>query len=235
MSTKRPTPSAIIYLQNAAVGDPRDEVTDYIRTKEFTPNTMLALRGMINEIGTEMAQYKEPARFRAKGAKLPQRHVRGQRSHSLNAEIRQAELHPADVAILKNYKIHIDKATSSFPLWVKVAVALALGPGHNGRVEAHRRNGRRENRKEPFHVRPGSSRGNHGDGHDWRSRRVRLTCKYDARAVFWRGGHNGGQSLRPTMGDGAQPGLLAWVLTLPAAMTLSGFLFFAFRQFVFRG
>ena len=29
--------------------------------------------------------------------------------------------------------------------------------------------------------------------------------------------------------------LLAWVLTLPAAMTLSGFLFFAFRQFVFRG
>jgi PiT family inorganic phosphate transporter len=29
--------------------------------------------------------------------------------------------------------------------------------------------------------------------------------------------------------------LLAWVLTLPAALTLSGFLFFAFRQFVFRG
>lgn len=29
--------------------------------------------------------------------------------------------------------------------------------------------------------------------------------------------------------------LLAWVLTLPAAMMLSGFLFFAFRQFVFRG
>ena len=29
--------------------------------------------------------------------------------------------------------------------------------------------------------------------------------------------------------------LMAWVLTLPAAMTLSGFLFFAFRQFIFRG
>jgi PiT family inorganic phosphate transporter len=28
--------------------------------------------------------------------------------------------------------------------------------------------------------------------------------------------------------------LLAWVLTLPAAMTLSGFLFYAFRQ-MFKG
>ena len=28
---------------NAVIGDAREEVTDYIRTKEFTPNTMLAL------------------------------------------------------------------------------------------------------------------------------------------------------------------------------------------------
>jgi inorganic phosphate transporter, PiT family len=42
----------------AVVGDPRDDVTEYIRTKEFKPNTMLALRVMINDIGTEMAQFK---------------------------------------------------------------------------------------------------------------------------------------------------------------------------------
>src|SRR5580693_4958713 len=29
---------------NAVIGDSREEVTDYIRTKQFTPNTMLALR-----------------------------------------------------------------------------------------------------------------------------------------------------------------------------------------------
>jgi PiT family inorganic phosphate transporter len=40
---------------SAVVGDSRDEVTDYIRTKQFTPNTMLALRELINGIGTEMA------------------------------------------------------------------------------------------------------------------------------------------------------------------------------------
>src|SRR5271168_2685352 len=31
---------------SAVVGDSREEVTDYIRTKQFTPNTMLALRGL---------------------------------------------------------------------------------------------------------------------------------------------------------------------------------------------
>jgi PiT family inorganic phosphate transporter len=46
----------------AVVGDPRDDVTEYIRTKEFKPNTMLALRVMINDIGTEMAQFKELAK-----------------------------------------------------------------------------------------------------------------------------------------------------------------------------
>jgi PiT family inorganic phosphate transporter len=34
----------------AVVGDPRDDVTEYIRTKEFKPNTMLALRVMVNDI-----------------------------------------------------------------------------------------------------------------------------------------------------------------------------------------
>jgi len=35
----------------------------------------------------------------------------------------------ADVAALKNYKGHIGGATRFIPLWVKVAVALALGLG----------------------------------------------------------------------------------------------------------
>src|SRR6266436_6856951 len=46
----------------AVVGDPRDDVTAYIRTKEFKPNTMLAMRTLINDIGTEMALFKELAK-----------------------------------------------------------------------------------------------------------------------------------------------------------------------------
>ncbi len=41
--------------RNAVIGDPRDDVTDYIRTRTFTPNTMLALRQIVNDIGNELA------------------------------------------------------------------------------------------------------------------------------------------------------------------------------------
>src|SRR5579863_661577 len=43
---------------SAVIGDPRDEVTDYIRSKHFTPTTILAERQMILEIEHEVNQYK---------------------------------------------------------------------------------------------------------------------------------------------------------------------------------
>ena len=47
---------------NAVVGDEREELTDYIRTKEFTPNTMLALRQLVSDIGNETVLFGELAR-----------------------------------------------------------------------------------------------------------------------------------------------------------------------------
>src|SRR5208282_3656584 len=115
---------------SAVIGDPRDDVTDYIRTKEFKPATMLALRVLINDIGTEMAQFKELKQ-------VPHKDVRNFRndmyvvSEALRLMQRSGKpaLAAADVTVLKNYKGHIDKATRFIPLWVKVAVALALGLG----------------------------------------------------------------------------------------------------------
>jgi PiT family inorganic phosphate transporter len=115
---------------SAVVGDARDEVTDYIRTREFTPNTMLALRNLVNGIGTEMALYKE---LKA----VPQNQVRNFRNDmyvvSEALRLMQKSGNPkfseADAAIIKNYKKHIDNATKFIPTWVKVAVALALGLG----------------------------------------------------------------------------------------------------------
>jgi len=39
------------------------------------------------------------------------------------------EFAPADAAVLANYKKHIDHSTRFIPLWVKVVVAMALGLG----------------------------------------------------------------------------------------------------------
>jgi inorganic phosphate transporter, PiT family len=115
---------------SAVIGDPRDEVTDYIRSKQFTPNTMLALRSLVNGIGTEISQYGE-----LKG--VPQDKVRNFRNDMyvvsealrLMKKTGQPQFSTADAAVIENYKKHIDNATKFIPTWVKVAVAIALGLG----------------------------------------------------------------------------------------------------------
>src|SRR6202522_2036046 len=115
---------------SAVVGDAREEVTDYIRSKQFTPNTLLALRNLVNGIGTEMSLYKQLK-------EVPQDKVRNFRNDMyvvsealrLMNKTHQPEFSTADAAVLANYKKHVDNATKFIPTWVKVAVALALGMG----------------------------------------------------------------------------------------------------------
>jgi inorganic phosphate transporter, PiT family len=114
----------------AVIGDAREEVTDYIRTKQFTPNTMLALRTLVNGIGTEMSQYHE---LKA----VPQDKVRNFRNDMyvvaealrLMQKTHNPTFSAQDTAVIANYKKHIDNATKFIPTWVKVAVAIALGMG----------------------------------------------------------------------------------------------------------
>jgi len=66
-------------------------VTDYIRTREFTPNTLLALRQLVNGIGDEISIFKLLKN-------VPQDRIRNfrndmylsQRSVATDAEIRTA-------------------------------------------------------------------------------------------------------------------------------------------------
>src|SRR5271170_2980367 len=115
---------------NATVGDAHEDVTSYIRDKNFTPNTMLALRTLVSDVGNETALYKEMKN-------IPNDRVRNFRNdmYLISEAIRlmQRSGNPTfsaeDTAILANYKKHIDHSTRFIPLWVKVAVAMALGLG----------------------------------------------------------------------------------------------------------
>jgi inorganic phosphate transporter, PiT family len=218
----------------AVVGDPRDDVTDYIRTKEFKPGTMLALRVLVNDIGTEMAQFKELAA-------VPREHVRNFRndmylvSEALRLMQRSGkpQFATADLAVLKNYKGHIDKATRFIPLWVKVAVALALGLGT---MVGWKR----------IVVTVGEKIGkNHltyAQGAAAEITAMATIGAADGLGLPVSTTHVLSSGIAGTMlanRSGLQMStvrnlLLAWVLTLPAAMTLSGCLFYAFRQ-LFRG
>jgi inorganic phosphate transporter, PiT family len=114
----------------AVIGDARDDVTNYVRTKNFNDNTVLALRTLINGISTEVANYRE---LRA----IPQDQVRNFRNDMylvsealrIMQKSKLKEISASDQAVLANYKKHIDYATKFIPTWVKVAVALALGLG----------------------------------------------------------------------------------------------------------
>jgi PiT family inorganic phosphate transporter len=219
------------YVVPAAVtGDPRDDVTEYIRTKEFKPGTMLAMRELVNGIGTEMALFKELKN-------VPQERVRNFRNdmYVISEALRLMQksgkpaLAAADVAILKNYKTHVDHSTRFIPLWVKVAVALALGLGT---MVGWKR----------IVVTVGEKIGKNHLTYA-QGAAAEITAMATIGAADWFGlpvstTHVLSSGVAGTMAanrTGLQWAtvrnlLMAWVLTLPVAMMLSGFLFWTFRQ-----
>jgi len=215
---------------DAVVGDPRDEVTDYIRSKNFTSNTMLAMRELVNGVGTEMAMYKE---LRA----VPQDKVRNFRNdmYVISEALRlmqksgQPQFSAADTAVLKNYKTHIDNATKFIPSWVKVAVALALGLGTMigwKRIVV------------TVGEKIGKDHLTYGQG-----AAAEITAMFTIGAADWFGlpvstTHVLSSGVAGTMAanhSGLQWSTvrnlaMAWVLTLPVSILLSGSLFWLFRR-----
>jgi len=137
----------------------------------------------------------------------------------------------ADWVILDNYKKHIDNATKFIPSWVKVAVAMALGLGT---MVGWKR----------IVVTVGEKIGKqhltYAQG---------AAAEITAMATIWSADHMGlpvstthvlSSGVGGTMAanhSGLQWNtirslLMAWVLTLPASILLSGFLFWTFRQLI---
>jgi PiT family inorganic phosphate transporter len=110
--------------------DARSEVTDYIRTKQIQPDTVLALRELVEDLNHEVSLYKEYKSVPAS----QQTNVRNDMYVASEAiRLMEKNKNPAftadETAALSNYKSKVDKATKFIPTWVKVAVALALGMG----------------------------------------------------------------------------------------------------------
>jgi PiT family inorganic phosphate transporter len=125
--------------KNGILGeDARAEVTDYIRTKQLQPDTILALRELVEDLNHEVALYKvfksvpaqEQTNVRndmyvaSEAIRLLQKNDR-----NLVNEQKQPVFSPAESAVLVHYKKTLDNSTRYIPGWVKVAVALALGLG----------------------------------------------------------------------------------------------------------
>jgi PiT family inorganic phosphate transporter len=120
------------YVDRNAImsGDPRSELTDYLRTKKLQPSTMTALRESIKDLEGEVKAYGDYKNVPAS----QQTNVRNDMyvtSEALRmmAKSKNPNFSADESAALSNYKGKVDKATKFIPSWVKVAVALALGLG----------------------------------------------------------------------------------------------------------
>jgi PiT family inorganic phosphate transporter len=119
------------YVSPSAVAaDPRAAVTDYIRSRNFTPATMVGIQTIVNNLANEAQTYgqlksvppKDIPNFR-NSMYLVSEALRLMKKNNTPA------IAAADWMVLDNYKKHIDDITKFIPNWVKVAVALSLGLG----------------------------------------------------------------------------------------------------------
>ncbi len=124
-----------VSLQNTAPGaapdKPLQTLSVYIRTKEVTPELLPALAAVTGSIGEQVKGYGSLA-------KVPADAVANVRNdmYLTSEAIRLIDKNPEAVhldadtkANLMAFKKEIDKATKFIPLWVKIAVAIALGLG----------------------------------------------------------------------------------------------------------
>jgi inorganic phosphate transporter, PiT family len=112
------------------IGDPRPAVTLYVSKHKISEGTYPSLAVLIQDISKQVAEYGSLAR-------IPQEAVGNTRNdmYLVSEAIRflmkdkENDLNQAQVTALNDYKKSLDNATKFIPLWVKVAVAIALGLG----------------------------------------------------------------------------------------------------------
>jgi PiT family inorganic phosphate transporter len=113
-----------------AVADPRAELQRYIASRNIAPETVPALRDLAADLGRQIGGLPSLS-------KVPSGDAGNVRNdmYVVSEAIRlldkssQWNLGDEDRAVINNFRNQIDHATKFIPPWVKVAVAIALGLG----------------------------------------------------------------------------------------------------------
>jgi PiT family inorganic phosphate transporter len=214
----------------SATANPREAVTEYIAQRKIEPATFPSLAALMRDISSQIKQYGTLDRVPADAvgntrndmylASEAIRFLVKDESSGLSAE---------DVAMLGTYKKALDGATKFIPLWVKVSVAIALGLGT---MIGWRR----------IVVTVGEKIGKahmtYAQGASAELVAMTTIAAADMYGLPVSTTHvlsSGVAGAMTANGSGLQWGtvrnlLMAWVLTMPAAILLSGGLYVVFRQ-----
>jgi PiT family inorganic phosphate transporter len=214
----------------AILGDPRPVVTDYIHAHKIAEGTYPALSSLVKQIGDEVQQYGSLA-------KTPADKVQNVRndmylaSEALRnlAKDKESELQPAEVSTINAYKKELDLSTKFIPIWVKIVVAIALGLGTMvgwKRIVV------------TVGEKIGKTHLTYGQGASAEIIAMATIGVADGLGLPVSTTHVLSSGVAGTMlanGSGIQWTTLrnialGWVLTLPAAILLSGTLYFVFRH-----
>jgi inorganic phosphate transporter, PiT family len=212
------------------IGDPRPAVTEYVHAHQISEGTYPSLAVLVKEIGDSVEQYGSVA-------DTPLDKVQNVRndmylaSEALRvlAKDKESELTPDEKTQIAAFKKELDDATKFIPLWVKVCVAIALGLGTMigwKRIVV------------TVGEKIGKTHLTYGQGAAAEIVAAVTIGAFDRLGLPVSTTHILSSGVAGTMvanGSGMQWStvrsiVMAWVLTLPAAMVLSGTLFFIFRQ-----
>ncbi len=211
------------------IGDPRPVVTAYISRHEITGGTYPALAVLISDISNQIKAFGSIARvpYDKVGNTRNDMYLTSEAIRVLMKD-KGAELSTSDVAALKAYKGAVDESTKFIPIWVKVVVALALGLGTMvgwKRIVV------------TVGEKIGKTHLTYGQGAAAELVAMGTIMAADSFGLPVSTTHVLSSGVAGTMsanGSGLQMATLrniatAWVLTLPAAMLLSGFLYWIFH------
>jgi len=125
--------SAVIEHKAAGfnvMGNPRPAVTAYVASHEINEGTYPSLAVLVRDISEEVTKYGSFSRVptEAVGNARNDMYLASEAIRFLMKD-KESDLSSDEIRTLNAYRLSLDAATKFIPTWVKVAVAIALGLG----------------------------------------------------------------------------------------------------------
>ena len=212
------------------LGNPRPAVTSYVAQHQINEGTYPSLAVLVRDIASQITQFGSLAKFPAEAVGNIRNDVYlASEAIRILMKDKENQLSKEEVATLNAYKGSLDSATKFIPIWVKIAVAIALGLGTMigwKRIVV------------TVGEKIGKTHLTYAQGACAEITAAATIAAADGYGLPVSTTHVLSSGIAGTMaanGSGLQWATirniaLAWVLTLPAAMMISGFLYWAFSQ-----
>jgi PiT family inorganic phosphate transporter len=115
---------------HSIIGNPRPAVTLYVAEHKISEGTYPSLSVLVKDVGDQVAKYGSLNKVPAEvvGNTRNDMYLTSEAIRFLMKD-KENDLNKEEVATLNAYKGSLDQATKFIPTWVKVAVAIALGLG----------------------------------------------------------------------------------------------------------